>query len=422
MDIRKQDPRYIATLVLVSLAILLAGAMVRPGRQQSEAQTASNPIDIRQLDRITQRRSIEDIASYFAYVASLVEGSVVLLESSMQSGVLWQAGEILTAKSPGSIGQAEKILIGGQEVDQLSMSTAPHLPYVLLQVPPDAGVGYRAPSGLYRRGSWVLAAWRSKNGQLHYLQGNLFGTLERVCGSITLTEMVTNLDLGGTRPGAGIFAVDGNLLAVVMGCDGDLIAVEVDALAAQIRMDPSLEERVMRQYGLRAITVFEAELEFFGRQQGVLVEEVWRGHRAHEAGLRPGDVIDQVNDVQVQSVNDLEPLLQEDMGEGNELLIWRNRRRLRIQLETETAAADNTSLQRFSEKTEEGLAIEDVDPGSLAEHAGARKGDRLLYVNQVSPRSFAAVNTLISRAGNGLVHLVLEREGRIWGVLVLVNE
>ena len=69
-----------------------------------------------------------------------------------------------------------------------------------------------------------------------------------------------------------------------------------------------------------------------------------------------------------------------------------------------------------------GLAVESVIPGSLAEMAGARPGDRLLAVNQRRPASYEDVEAAFADADGGPVHIVLERGGRAWGTLVQADE
>ena len=63
-----------------------------------------------------------------------------------------------------------------------------------------------------------------------------------------------------------------------------------------------------------------------------------------------------------------------------------------------------------------------VIPGSLAERAGARPGDRLLTVNQRTPASFEDLESMFLENVGWPVYLVLERRGRIWGTLVQADE
>ncbi len=421
MAVPKKDPKYIAVLALICVLILWVGAVIRPRGQQSEAASTSVTGDILLLERISQRRDVELIAEYFAYVAAQVEGSVVLLGASGHSGVIWQAGEVLTSARRGPFPSGDRTALGNREVELVTQLAGPHLPYVLLQAPMDAVVSSRAPVRLYARGSWLLAVWRSLDGGLRYSSGNRFGLTARQCGDVELFEVQTNLDFDSMPPGSGIFTLDGNLIAIALECGGGLIAVEVDALASRIRSEPTFEQRLMTRYGMRADQAGETELQFLGRPSSVIVREVWWGYRAHQAGLLPGDLILAIDDAPVDELTDLEVLTLPVSREVHELQVWRARRRMRLQLLARAATEVAASTHGFVGE-EGGLEIESVIHSSLAAQAGARQGDRLLAVNQRTPESFADLEDVFRRTGDEPMHLVLERRGRMWGVLVQANE
>lgn len=421
MAVRKKDPKYIAVLALICFLILWVGALLRPRGQQHEASSTSVTGDILLLERMSQRREVELIAEYFAYVASQVESSVVLLGASGQSGVIWQAGEVLTSARRGPFPSGDRTALGNREVELVTRLAGPHLPYALLRAPEASTASSRAPVRLYARGSWLLAVWRSLDGGLRYSSGNRFGLVASQCGDVELFEVQTNLDLEAMQPGAGIFTLDGNLIAIVLECGGGLIAAEVDALASHIQSDPTFEQRLMTRYGMRADQADEPELQFLGRPSGVIVKEVWWGYRAHQAGLLPGDLILAIDDTPVDELIDLEVLTLPVSREVHELQVWRARRRMRLQLVARAATEAATATHGFVGE-EGGLEIESVIHSSLAAQAGARQGDRLLAVNQRTPESFADLEDVFRRTGDAPMHLVLERRGRMWGVLVQNNE
>lgn len=421
MALPRHDPRYVALLALICLAILWIGTAVRPRGPQGDAPAPGVAGDLLQLERIAQRRDVELIAEYFSYIASQVEDSVVLLGGSGRSGVIWRSGEVLTSGRLGPFPSGDRTVFSNREVELATQRAGPHLPYVLFETPLAEAAASNAPVRLYAPGAWLLAVWRSRDGSLRYLSGNLFGVVERPCGEIELSEVHTNLDFGAIQPGAGIFALDGNLIAVALECEGQLIAAEAEALASRIRSEPTFAQRLMTRYGMRAETASDAEARFLGQPSGVLITDVWWGYRAHQAGLRPGDCILSVNGTPVESPADLEVLVLPVSLEVHDLAIWRAKRRRRVRLVARAATETASSTLGFVSEAG-GFPIATVMPNSVAAQAGARAGDRLMAVNQRPAEEFGSLEAAFRDAGSGPAYLVLERRGRMRGVLVQVDE
>ena len=419
MAVRRSDPRYVAVLAVACLVILLVGFAVRPGVVPEEVVPAAAS-DLPQLGRFADRRMVERIAGHFAYVATQVEESVVLLAGTGQSGVVWQAGEVVTSARLGPFPARDRTALDDREVELLTRVAAPHLPYVLLQAPLDAVVSGRRPVRLYPWGSWLLAVWRSSAGGLRYAPGNLFGVMEQRCGEVEVLEVLTNLEFGAPQAGAGIFSLDGGLIAVVLDCAGTLIAVEAGALELQARSVTGTRDLLPQRYGMRLAEANEDELEFFGQPDGVVVRETWWGHRAHEAGLRPGDMVLAIDGAPVSTLQDMSNLVLPVSRELFDLLIWRARRKIRIRLQARPVAEAAVATGGFAAPAG-GLPLGPVMAGSLAASTGARPGDRLLMVNQRPARSFSELEVAFGVAGSQ-AHLVLERRGRMWGTLVRVDE
>lgn len=417
----RNDWKYIAILAVTSFLMLLIGGLTRPGDQQAEVSPGSVASDLLQLERVTQRREVEQIADYFAYVAATVEESVVLLGATGHSGVVWQGGEVVTSSRLGPFPRRDRTALGSREVVLETELSAPHLPYVLLKAPLDAAVSDRRQVRLYGRGAWLLAVWRSLAGGLRYVAGNLFGVTDGRCGDVELPEVQTNLDLRSMQPGSGIFSLDGGLLAIVLDCAGQPIAAEASALEVRARAEPGLQDRLAGRFGLMAESASEAELQFFGREAGVLVKATWWGYRAHEAGLLPGDLILSLDGLPVESLADLAALLLPVSREVRELEVWRAGRRRDIQMLARATTEAAVSSRGFVGGPG-GLPVESVIPGSLAERAGARPGDRLLAVNQRPTASHEDFGAALGTASGSAVHVILERRGRTWGALVHADE
>lgn len=421
MPVTRKDPKYLAVLALACFGILLVGALLRPTMRPGEAAPTSVAADILQLERVAQRREVDLIADYFAHVASLVEESVVLLTTTGQSGVIWQAGEVLTSSRIGPFPAGDRTALGSQEVELTTTAAAPHLPYVRLEAPLNASVSDRAQVRLYPPGAWLLAVWRSPAGGLRYESGNLFGVTPRRCGEVELEEVQTNLNFQSIEPGAGIFSLDGGLIAIALDCGGSLIAAEVGALELLVRAERSFEDQLMERYGMRLGQATEPEQALFGRQAGVVVREIWWGYRAHQAGLMPGDLLQSLDGAEIETLTDLQALVLPVSREVHELRIWRSGRRETVRLLSRAATALAVSAHGFI-GGQGGLPIESVIRGSLAERAGAQPGDLLLEINRRPPRSFEDLESTLQQLQAQPLYFTLLRRGRIWGTLVQADE
>ncbi len=421
MPVTRKDPKYLAVLALACFGILLVGALLRPTMRQGEAAPTSVAADILQLERVAQRREVDLIADYFAHVASLVEESVVLLTTTGQSGVIWQAGEVLTSSRIGPFPAGDRTALGSQEVELTTTAAAPHLPYVRLEAPLNASVSDRAQVRLYAPGAWLLAVWRSPAGGLRYESGNLFGVTLRRCGEVELEEVQTNLNFQSIEPGAGIFSLDGGLIAIALDCGGSLIAAETGALELLVRAERSFEDQLMERYGMRLGQAAEPEQALFGRQAGVVVREIWWGYRAHQAGLMPGDFLLSLDGAEIETLTDLQALVLPVSREVHELRIWRSGRRETVRLLSRAATALAVSAHGFI-GGQGGLPIESVIRGSLAERAGAQPGDHLLEINRRPPRSFEDLESTLQQLQAQPLYFTLLRRGRIWGTLVQADE
>ena len=416
MAIRSTDPKYIAVMAISSVLILVVGVLIRPQPENADPGSIRTPSEIVRLERLTQRRSVEDFAEYFAYVAGLVEESVLLLDASGHTGLIWESDSVLTAARRGTFPAVDRTVLGGDELELAAEIAGPHLPYVLLRTPVDVIPSQRVPVRFYSPGSWLVAVWRTPEGSMRYATGHLLGIAERSCSGIDVTEALTNFNVRTLIPGSGLFDLDGNLVAVALACETETIAVDADALAAAIRPGDSLEARLVKRHGMRVDTATRRELTYFQRQDGVIVRELWSDYGAYHAGLLPGDFILSIDGQDVETVADLERLTLPVSGEMIELDVWRAGRRREFLLPARFTPAAASFPHGFVGR-ENGLPIVRTDNGSLAERAGARAGDRLIAVNQTRPQSFAEVDQAFARAPGGLVHLVFERYGRLWGTL-----
>jgi len=172
--------------------------------------------------------------------------------------------------------------------------------------------------------------------------------------------------------------------------------------------------------------------ESFGlkRPDGALVASVGKGSAAEAAGLKPGDVIVEVNGQAVERSGSLSSLIGlATPGERVRLKVWRDKaaRDLDARLgsvEVEKVAAGPSEAapgaqlglalrpltrdERRAARVDQGLVIEDV--GGAAERAGIEAGDVLLAVNGRPVQSIEQVRGVLAGKPKS-VALLVQRDG-----------
>ena len=96
----RTERTYITTLAVIAAGILIVGYWLRPSSPANdEPVRAPSETELSRLARITQRRSLDDMTEYFATVAGSVQSAVVALPNLERSGLVWEPGVILTART-----------------------------------------------------------------------------------------------------------------------------------------------------------------------------------------------------------------------------------------------------------------------------------------------------------------------------------
>jgi hypothetical protein len=297
----------------------------------------------------------------------------------------------------------------------------PQLPFAAYELP-----GETLPSGALIEevgplgpAEWVLAVWHQE-GDLAFCPGNYTETREASCGELAVEEVRTSLALSTEMAGGGIFDLDGALVAVILPCGERYAALSSPSVSRLIRMGRSLEGQLLALYGLRTVPVTEAVARHLGVEQGALVSEVWNGHPAAVAGLRPGDVIVGLGEHPVGGHQDLQPLLLPPELAPGLVRARRGPRSVEVDLtsrpvsEAGVEADDDHGVRLASVAA--GFSVGSVAPGSRAEQAGLRDGDRILRVDSREPRSAAELRRTLARRRPMFVEL--ERGQRRLGMLL----
>lgn len=385
----RASARYVALLVTAATVVLIVGAYLRPKAQATAVRTN----ELATLPELSQRRMLRDIASYLTERVAIFASSVVYLPTFDASGLVLGRDSVLTASlmRPGSTSLSEG---SGQLV--LAASPLPGdstLPAArILNV-----------DSLALR--WILVVAR-RGDRPPLVQAGLSGGLIPVqCGDLSLRELLFNTVVPLELRGAGVFDLDGNALALAVPCNSRIALVPlVDALRA-LQQQRTPEYHLWSRYGLRVTAHDSLTRRVLAAGSGPLVTEVLLGGPADRAGLWPGDVIRMALSRIVAEPADLASLLDATTAARIAVRRGGHTRNLVLNVDPAAGTAAGGSSRRLP-----GADVMDVTPGSRAERAGLRPGDRVLQINQRrSPTSESLQQAL---AGNGPVFLVVERDRR----------
>jgi serine protease Do len=177
--------------------------------------------------------------------------------------------------------------------------------------------------------------------------------------------------------------------------------------------------------------------EYYGIKEtkGVYVAKVYEGDPADKAGIKPGDVITQINDKPIKTSRDLTLAISNfSVGEVVKVTIIRegNDKIIDMKLAKRPDDDPDTRLSRegfdifgfqFKEMNPDitkqfgypegikGVIVTQIDSKSKASETGVRRGDILLEVNRNKITSIKEYTKTLSKIKNGKVAQLLFRRG-----------
>jgi S1-C subfamily serine protease len=407
---------YIGVLAIAALVILATGSLLRPipaGPVSPEPPAA----DLTTLARLAERRTVDDLANVLSQAADRAALSVVRVSATGRSGIVWRPGLVISAAPPDSrpVGLTELQTPSGTG-SAAWQPRRPDQPIVMLKSDDLPAPVERDTAGL-RSGSWVVAVWRTATGRA-FAPGYL--AADPIPSAGAEQALSTTVPLTQEMEGGGLFDLEGRLAGVVApGLQGPTLLTPA-AIDAFIEQTATAEGVALARYGFRGDNLTADEQRYFGIEAGVIVRDLWDGSVAEERGLRPGDVITTINDAPVVALDDLASAI-DAAGDGPLTLVTRWRRTTR----TVTLSGDTTAPATDDGGTSHGVVwhtepaghlIADVTPGSRADRAGIRPGDRLMSVDRL-PRTQAQAARAIAAPAAARVFLELQRGQRRWGTL-----
>lgn len=292
-----------------------------------------------------------------------------------------------------------------------------------------------------RVGDWVLAIG-NPFGLSHTVTSGIVSAKGRVIGEGPYDDFIqTDASINPGNSGGPLFNMSGEVVgintAIIPNGQGIGFAIPVNTAKEIV---PQLEAKgvVTRGYigvNIQSVTPEIARALKLDGQRGALVADVVSGGPAEAAGVKRGDVIISFNGKSVKDAHDLPALVAASkIGQDATLVVLRNGKENSLTVKVAKLASSESSsggegqgqsqekfgleLQditpqiagRLGLKSEQGVVITDVKPGSPADNASLRQGDVILEINRKHVSSVEDAKKDFAKASDkGSVLLLIER-------------
>jgi serine protease Do len=303
-----------------------------------------------------------------------------------------------------------------------------------------------------RVGEWV-AAIGSPFGLEYTVTAGIVSAKGRVIGSGPYDDFIqTDASINPGNSGGPLINMKGEVIGIntmiIAAGQGIGFAIPVDqakGIIAQLRSDGKVTR------GWLGVTIQDLKddlAEYYGvaGKSGVLVAEVVPGDPADKAGIKPKDIITEVNGRNVTSSRELTNLAAKlNVGDEASVTVLRDGQqkvlKVRIGKRPVTIASvrpergrqekgefgfEVTELtpeiaRKYNIQGNSGVVVVGVAPDSKADMAGIQTGDLIIEINRVSVGSIKDFRGLINRhkGGNG-IRLLIKRMNSVLLVVRLV--
>lgn len=377
-------------------------------------------------EREQERRSTARGSGFFISTDGYLVTNNHIVENAETVTVKTLEGEIYKAKVVGTDPLSDVALV---KVDEKN------LPFV--------GLG---DSTQCRPGEWVLAIGNPLSFEHTVTAGIISAKGRQLLGGPRYQNFIqTDAAINPGNSGGPLVNMQGDVIGInsmisttTGGSIGIGFAIPTE-LAKKVVQQLREKGRVVRGYlGVRYIYPLDEEKRKaldIDVKNGALIQEVEPGTPADKAGLKPYDVIVEVDGQPIKDHNDLGIKIADiPPGKTVEIKVIRKGGEVKVlkakieELESEEGQKPVTSsdkdigfkvdemtsrlARRLGYKTEEGLIITEIARYSEADRKGLERGDIILEVNQKKMRSVSDLEDILKKAEPGdAILLLVRREG-----------
>ena len=371
--------RYVGALAVVAVLLLTGGLLLRSRLYPTPVETAP-PSEASTLQQLSQEGQLRRTAAYVAQQVEAMASNVSYVEATGASGLWWTPDTLLSSAHARPIVAVPRAAVPAgatQSADSVRRGVA--------IVADSMHVG------------WIVLVGRDSDGEVRSAQFFAGGRATTSCDGATARRYVLGAPLDASLAGAGVFRLDGSALGLAVWCDGELVALpahEVRRLLAE-RPAPAIDSAL----GFTVATTSAQVRSFVGSDTALLVTFVRAGSAADEAGLEAGDVLLAIDGRPAAAALEL---LSDGLATADSLALVRRRERgpsTVILRPTDGAGGESLGVVLTTSTASPGVPVGRIRPGSPAERAGLRAGDRLVRIGTAVVTSTATADRLLAAAG-----------------------
>ena len=345
---------------------------------------------------------------FFRHFFDLPQRSQQRQTQSLGSGVIVDADQGLVVTNHHVIEQADEVLVtltDGREFDATVVGQDPEADIAVVRIPAENLIALSwADSDQLRVGDFVVAI------------GNPFGLGQTVTSGIVsalgrsglgieeIEDFIqTDASINPGNSGGALVNLRGELVGIntaIVGPSGGNVGIGFaipSNLAASLMQQLVSDGEVRRgKFGISVQELTEDLQQVFGVSKGVVISEVQQGSPAENSGLKRGDVLTEINDRKVTSVNDVKNtigLLR--VGEQIEIRFVREKQPFAAEIyvgeselslikgEQLAAHLDGAVFENAQWQKESVVVVNSVRAGSSIDRYGLQRGDVVLSVNRM---------------------------------------
>ena len=345
---------------------------------------------------------------FFRHFFDLPQRSQQRQTQSRGSGVIVDADQGLVVTNHHVIEQADEVLVtltDGREFDATVVGQDPEADIAVVRIPAENLIALSwADSDQLRVGDFVVAI------------GNPFGLGQTVTSGIVsalgrsglgieeIEDFIqTDASINPGNSGGALVNLRGELVGIntaIVGPSGGNVGIGFaipSNLAASLMQQLVSDGEVRRgKFGISVQELTEDLQQVFGVNKGVVISEVQQGSPAENSGLKRGDVLTEINDRKVTSVNDVKNtigLLR--VGEQIEIRFIREKQPFAAEIyvgeselslikgEQLAAHLDGAVFENAQWQKESVVVVNSVRAGSSIDRYGLQRGDVVLSVNRM---------------------------------------
>ena len=416
--VRPLNQRYVVTLAVVAVLILVVGGVLRPRPRPEQPPVVET--DLARLGRLAERRALDSASAFFAPIADDVAPALVWFDGPGLTGIAWGGQVVVTAgTAPRSRPMTITHTAGAATARGGDWSPDSPVATVLLETAPSLSPPLRAPVPA-ASGAPAIAVWQSARGRV-FAPATFIAESAIACDGLPAREIAVTLPLARAMSGGGLFDLDGGLLGVILPCDGRFAAIVPDVVDAWLRTNATAGSRFVARFGLVLEPMTEAEAAFFRVSSGAVVRELRAGGAADVAGLRPGDIVIALEGEPVTGPDDLQALVGSAPAPTVRLSVQRGSQALAIEMPGDGGAGREPGVEDVitAEPPPAAVRIEALAPDGPLAVAGLRVGDRVVRVGGRDRVSAEQIRRTLQATDGPPVFVEYERDGHRRGALVV---